>query len=617
MVHIATNFSKDNLSMFWSRNFIDVIFHDGGRYFSSGFNKLAAGAGQLPKRLETLVGEEVKYLTCYNTMFKKMRRQLSAFHPRHRNFAIFDQPVMSKLLSCQPYGIQKLCKGKVLMTEIVHDLSQQTWFNILDDKLELLSVSDQLHCARIEFVCSFRHTELTQLAASFTGMNLLDKLTDITHAIALDHSPVVPLPRQDLSVFMTNMLNTLESPIRRILDKFFHLKRPVSPDELETVHVCESLISFILYGGKQYMTCFKNIGLTGQRFRDQNRITLAFAEMRKKDSTEFLVNAAANRIGTVYSISYPILPASVEADDFTESLFAAHREVVLNETCVSAIVIGYMFQIFQRLCSENAALGAYFGRRNPSTIFTQAFVSSLPPVNLTTQVATVPQFVDDLMRLDINTSMGSAIETSIETLADLTSDQNLENDDTTSGAAMLRNGLSQVLNAILKGHINVQLDLVPMIHANQITTQYQHIIPSLKDVLLKERPITFHGKLAQSIFHKTAVIMGPFNPFRYQNVCAGDFFLLYTLVKNGPDNVPLAALRLLGSAMVLKRTDNTPTFRNFMSHRGYGVKHLNALGLLQPMPEDFRFQTSLNRTHEEKVLYRLFTDLHQRRLIPY
>ncbi|CAC5393030.1 unnamed protein product [Mytilus coruscus] len=158
--------------------------------------------------------------------------------------------VLAKLLACQPSGFEHAINRnyKNPLKIDYEDAVRKTSFSILHQRLELLHTLPLLHTARIEFVCSLMDASLQFLVDNYTGTSVKAKLAQICDILNLKHAPIAELPSENICTYLSSVMHSFSRQIMNTLNSFFVQRKPMTPDEIETVHMCEMFISFIMHG---------------------------------------------------------------------------------------------------------------------------------------------------------------------------------------------------------------------------------------------------------------------------------------------------------------------------------------------------------------------------------
>ena len=572
VVHLATNINAQGHSLFWTKVFAEKIFKSTGAvYQSCVFFDLANGSGEVENRYRqsTLIGDEVVYLKVYNTVFKKVRTMIQDFNQGFSEDLLFEQPNMAKVLAYQPFGLPNACKKNHVLRKIAKDYELQIPLKVLDHRLEVMESLDHLHSARVEFVCSLMNTSIRECQRKYTG-DAINPIIDHLSKTKYDNiQPLVALPRDEISTYLRGLLSCLLTPIRQAFQHFFVEKRPVSPDVLETVHVCECLVSFIIYGTKNYFPKLANIGLTIPRYKEVNRVTLAYTAMKTRTEV-FRIDASANTAGTVYSIALPLIRNRTQEDAFTKDLLLIHSQLKLNKFNVAEVLLTHIMEIIA---------GKEFSYLNPDPIiiFSKPFVLSLPFHKIYRKRITVSEVVDLLLTVHHSDTMRNSIETAIETLGDLEDDHWMD-DVRPIATTALRSALNVIIYLALKRKIRMDITYVPVFTQG---LSFRQVVPDLSTILEDGNPPVFDPYLTQIVLSNACALLGKLNPFPdgMGIPTASVMFLLYTLLLANVNDVP-KALSMLGVAIVLQGEHHDHTaLRRYIANSNLTFQEIIEAGL--------------------------------------
>ncbi|CAC5394911.1 unnamed protein product [Mytilus coruscus] len=622
LVHLATNIMKQGKCLFWDKTFIDKAFHSSGStYFACGIYQLANGSGYVSKRLQrdTTLFEGTVFWKCYNTLFKRLRTHNHQFQHSSTEILLFQEPVLAKLLACQPSGIEHAFKKnyKNPLKIVYEDAVRKTSFSILHQRLELLHTLPLLHTARIEFVCSLMEASLQSLVDNYTGTSVKAKLAQICDRLNLKHTPIVELPSEDICTYLSSVMHSFSRPIMNTLNSFFVRRKPMTPDEIETVHMCEMFISFIMYGSKNYLPPMANVGLTMNRFKTINRITLAYTELRRQGDL-FLLDASKNTSGSIYTIRHRILSRTLSADDFTDVLLQVHTQMKLDKNTVGIVFLTNILRALVNAGAQTQDISIHFRNHDPYTILSKVFVRSARAIKTIKRCCTVSEFVHNLLDTEDLPELSATREAAYETLGDLIA---LESSGQIRdiGRQELHEGLQTFFHCALKEKVDFAVDYVPLFRPPLDMANYTRIIPDLSKVLLLKYPPVFHEKLSKVCIERALDMVGfPYDLCNNQpNHYRCNMYLLFQLINSGITDAT-RLISLLGVSVALRTIQRDRSFYNKVAKSTIALGDLEALGLCkrndgvyEPISNaQFRFQTVeiLSSTERELMIsYRNLT----------
>ncbi|MCG7884083.1 MAG: hypothetical protein JAY96_21125 [Candidatus Thiodiazotropha endolucinida] len=574
LVHLATDLEDSEQILLWDARFIDKLFHHtGSTYYSCGFHKTANGMGRVPRSLADchILPPGIRYLKCYSTVFKRMSVQEGYYKPALEGQRFLYAPILAKILSLQPRSIASFKAKKIVNRDMVDTWACGIAFKILNHRLSMLRTNSKLHNARIEFVVSLKDMSWEDIRLDFTGHAVASLLSDMCLVLFGTEQPILyRLPSDTLSEFLGQEIQALLFPIKRVTDAFFQRQKPVTPDELETVHLCEWMISFIIYGTRNYLPNLRNIGLNIGRFQTLNRITLAYAQFRRQGQN-FLLDGSVNSSGRVYTIEHPVGPKTSDYDQLTRRLLQIHEHVCKLD--IYSVAINVLYYLMLDIHGYASNFKRDIRGTDPKRIFSRSVLQTAG-LCLRDTPTTVEDFVAGLMSVQPSSSNSVADiwETGVEVLSDLY-DQD--------GQILLKEGLDTVIHCSLKGNIPVEIYCAPTMIENRLNmSTWACIIPDVNQVLLdRGTPPLFHALLLRRVLIIANRVMGKLKPFPLgiAEIPNWTVSLLYTLIRNGCRD-HIRTIRRLGCAMALKDSDQ----RQHQKVLSYARNHqLDITGMLR------------------------------------
>ena len=595
LIHIATDIGQPNYTLLWARDFVRLVFGNAGNvYFSCGLHSAANGDGRV---LNDSTGSDeidgyVRLMKLYNSTFKRLPQTVSQAVGVHFSNS-FSDPRIAKLLSLQHRGISDYERLKPKRGKIVDALRQRLISRIIMKRLELLSRSNELHKARVELIISLCEEGAWHvIEENFTGQQipfLIRWLCDFN--LGMDITPLYAIPRGLFTEFLTSEITTLLGPIDDITERFFGRNKPATPDQLFTVYLCEIVIDFIIHGTKNFLHALKSLNITGNTFRDMNRVTFFGIEFRRKGHF-WLLDASCARPSNVYTIARPEGPQDPEP--LTDKLLRVHcsGKLMLNKYSIAMCLLAELMEDIHRVNMRQFRYRRLHGQINVHSVFSRAFLRT----RALRTPSTVSQFVEKLESGPEN--LISRISESVTIAEEVLGDILEYGSHPDAGQAELKDGMTVVLNCSLKGHLPVEVFAVPkwkgpglMDHEN-----YSPLMPDLTDVLIQNNPPVFEANLLKKLLVCVNVAMGELQPFPrgIHTVQPWHLSIVYkVLLSNVRDATKVAML--VGCA--IEKTNTSPVVQRKLTWfmKNYRIRdwHLRRYNLLA---KDNGFSYSVKQT---------------------
>jgi len=257
VIHLATELSTDgDYVMAWRKEFVDVICHKhGATYYCMGIPQVCNGQGKpdtsaFYRELDIL--SDVRYISLYSNMFKGVA---AMSHRLNLHEKPFGQPFISKVLCYQPNRISSIRK-KGSMKKLVNLLESGQMELLLIEILHKVQSVGRSHSVRIEVILSMMDITFNQACRNFTGDEIMKDMFRICRQIGLAEGPMMILDKKRVLQYVTRTVRQLWEPIRIVTKSFFECGRVASLADLNTINICEHLISFMMYGEKNRLKVF-------------------------------------------------------------------------------------------------------------------------------------------------------------------------------------------------------------------------------------------------------------------------------------------------------------------------------------------------------------------------